>query len=154
MPVTVSGLDELSRELRKVDPRLNKQLQRANKDISTDLANKSQAAVSGLTDAGGRGARGIRPRAGAKKATIALLGSNAFVRAAVFGAEVHWVFGRPMAAADMSRRAWQPWIGDDWTPEEGLYGISPVIKSAIPDILDTYGDRVMDALAGAFPQGG
>ena len=89
-----------------------------------------------------------------KKATIALLGSNAFVRAAVMGANTHWVFGRPMSASDMSRRVWQPWIGNDWTPEEGLLGISPVIKTAIPSILETYGDRVMDALAGAFPEGG
>ena len=154
MPVVVTGLDQLARELRSVDPRLTKALQKGHKEISTELAQKSQAAVSGLTDAGGRGASGIRPRAGQKKATIALLGSNAFTFAAVFGTELHWMFGRPYPASQMSRRAWQPWIGNDWTPEEGLYGVSPVISSAIPSILETYGDRVMEALAGAFPERG
>ena len=77
MPVVVTGLDQLAQGVAWVDPRLTKALQKGHKEISTELAQKSQAAVSGLTDAGGRGASGIRPRAGQKKATIALLGSNA-----------------------------------------------------------------------------
>jgi hypothetical protein len=148
----VEGLAELARELRRIDPRIAKELQRGHKEVSTEISGKAKSKVSALTDASGRGAAGIRPRATAAKATIALLGSNPFVRAAVMGANTHWVFGRPVPAASMRRRVWQPWVGNDWTPEEGLYGVSPAIREAIPSILETYADRVMAALAVAFPE--
>lgn len=152
MQIQVKGLDELARELRRVDPRLVKQLTKAHKEISTKVAGKAQSKVSGLpVPRGGQAAAGIKPRAGQKKATIALLGSNPVVRAAVMGTEVHWVFGRPVRAGSMMRRVWQPWVGNDWTAEEGLYGVSPAIAEAIPGILDTYADHIEAALDAAFP---
>jgi len=150
--IEVEGLDELAKELRRIDPRLNKELQKAHKEIAADVAEKASRRVAGL--AGPRSsaaAGGIRPRAGQKKATVALLGSNPYVRAAVMGAEVHWVFGRPIRQESMMRRVWKPWVGNDWTAEEGLYGVSPAITAAIPGILETYADRIMVALSKAFP---
>lgn len=149
--VRVTGLKEMASALRRIDPALAKQLSRAHKEISTDISERARSNVSGITDAGGRGAAGIRPRATTTKASIALLGSNPFVRAAVFGAKTHHVFGRPMPAVEMARPVWQPWIGKDWDVETDLYGVSPALVEMMPRILETYADRVMDALDGAFP---
>lgn len=150
--IEAPGLKEIARDARRFDARLGKEMSRANKEISTFVAEKSQRGLAPLRDAGGRGAAGIRPRATPSKATIALLGSNPFVRAAAMGAELHWVFGRPIPQSAMQRRVWQPWIGNDWTPEEGLYGISPAISSAIPDVLETYADRLLEALSVVYPE--
>jgi hypothetical protein len=152
--IEAPGLKELARDLRRIDPRISKEMSRAHKEVSTDVARKAAAKVTAITDASGRGAAGIRPRATANKAPIALLGSNPFVRAAVMGANTHWVFGHPTPQESMRRRVWQPWVGNDWEPESGLYGVSPAIAEAIPSVLDTYADRMMDALAQAFPEGG
>lgn len=151
--IEAPGLKELARDLKRIEPRIGKEMSRAHKEVSTDVANAAQRNVSGITDAGGRGAAGIRPRATPSKASIALLGSNPFTFASVFGTEVHWVFGNPIPASQMSRRVWQPWIGSNWTPEEGLYGVSPAIVDAIPKVLDTYSERMMAALSTAFPEG-
>jgi len=151
--IEAPGLKELARDLKRIEPSIGKEMSRAHKEVSTDVANAAQRNVAGITDAGGRGAAGIRARATPSKASIALLGSNPFTFASVFGTETHWVFGRPMPASQMSRRVWQPWIGTGWTPEEGLYGVSPAIADAIPKVLETYSERMMQALAQAFPEG-
>lgn len=152
MQIRVEGLDELARELRRIDPRLTKQLQKAHKEISTKVAGKASTKVAGLGGPkSGAAAAGVRPRAGQKKATLVLLGSNPYVRAAVMGSNIHWVFGRPVPAESMRRRVWKPWVGNDWTAEDGLYGVSPAIREAMPNILDTYADSITDALKAAFP---
>ena len=152
MTLKVEGLDELARELRRIDPRLNKELQKAHKEISTRVAEKASGKVGGLgVPRAGAAAAGIKPRAGQQKATVALLGSNPWVRSVVMGTNVHWVFGRSILAENMSRRVFRPWIGADWTPESGLYGVSPVIAAAMPNIIDTYADHIMAALSKAFP---
>lgn len=152
MQVEVKGLDEFAKELRRIDPRLAKALSKGHKEIASDVAAKAQRKVTGLrSPRSGRAATGVRARATAKNATIVLLGSNPVVRAAVMGAEVHWVFGRPIRQSSMLRRVWQPWVGNDWTAEEGLYGVSPAIREAIPGVIETYAERISEALAAAFP---
>lgn len=152
--IEAPGLKELARDLKRIDPRLGKAMSRANKKVSTDVANAAQSNVANLRDAGGRGAAGIKPRATPSSAVIALLGSNPFTFAAVFGTELHYVFGNPIPASQMSRRVWLPWIGSNWTPEEGLYGVSPAIVSTMPKVLETYADAMVEALSQAFDGGG
>lgn len=152
MQIQFSDLEDFTKEMRRVDPRLNKELQKAHKQISVEVSAKAARRVAGLHGPrSGMAAAGVRPRAGQKHAAVALLGSNKYVRAAVMGANIHWVFGRPIPASSMRRRVWPQWIGDDWTPESGLYGVSPAIAEAIPNIVDTYGDRILAALSNAFP---
>jgi len=150
--IEVEGLDEFARAMRRVDPRIGKALQKAHKEIAKKVSGKVEGAVGGLgSPQSGAAARGVRPRAGQKEATIALLGSNKFIRAAVMGTQTHWVFGRPVSAASMMRRVWQPWVGNSWTAEEGLYGVSPAITAAIPSVVETYSDAIDQALSEAFP---
>lgn len=153
LAIRVRGLDELARELRRIEPQLAKELQKAHKQVATEVAGKASSAVAGLSGSGpyARAAAGIRPRAKANAASIVLLASNAYVRAAVFGTNVHWVFGRPVPARSMARRVWDRWVGGDWSAEDDLYGVSPAIREAMPNVIDTYADRIAAALSKAFP---
>lgn len=146
-------LKRLANDLQGIGPRVDREINRAHQKVATDIANAAARNVQGLTDAGGRGAAGIKGVATQNKASIHLLGSNQFVRAAVFGTELHWVYGNPIPASQMSRRVWRPWIGANWEPEEGLYGVSPAIKSRMDQTVETYSDGMMQALAHAFPEG-
>jgi hypothetical protein len=146
-------LKKLARDLQRIKPRVDREMTRAHREVSTDVANAAQRNVAGLPGPSERGASGIQAQPTPSKGVIALLGSNRFTFSAVFGTEVHWVFGRPMRASEMARRVWQPWVGTNWTPEEGLYGVSPAIQDAMPKVLDTYSERMMAALAEAFPEG-
>lgn len=149
--IEVDGLDELAKELRRIDPRLSKELTKAHKEISVRVTAKAAARVGGLGVQSSAAAGGVRARAGQKYGAVALLGSNRFVRAVTMGTKVHWVFGRPVPAEGMARRVFRPWVGTGWTPEEGLYGVSPAIKAALPGVVETYADRIMEALKPAFP---
>lgn len=153
--VTVQSPDlkVLARDLQRIGPRVDREMSRAHREVSTDVANAARRNVASLPGPSERGAAGIQAQPTPSKGVIALLGSNRFTFSAVFGTELHWVFGRPMPASQMSRRVWQPWVGSGWTPEEGLYGVSPAIADAMPEILDTYSERMMAALADAFPEG-
>ena len=148
MTVVVKGLDDFRRDLRKVDSRLPKALQKAHKKVATRTAEKGRPAVQGLSSPGGTIAtRGIRGNASQKAARITLLGSNPTVRANVFGARSHTVFGRRVPGSG----PWKPWIGNKWEPEQ-LYGLGPVIQDTADNFaLDEYGDAIMDALKVAFP---
>ena len=144
----VKGLDDFRRDLRKVDKRLPKALQVAHKKVAQRVAEKAKPAVAGLPSPGGsRAVSGIRGNASQKAARITLLGSNPTIRANVFGTLSHKVWGHHVSG----RGPWQPWIGNQWTPEQ-LYGLGPVIKEAADGFaLDEYADAIMDALKVAFP---
>ena len=79
---------------------------------------------------------------------MVLLGSNRTIRANVFGARSHMVYGRRIPGAG----PWLPWLGRSWHPED-LYGLGP----ALTDVVDRfavkeYADAYIDAVKkGAFP---
>lgn len=148
MPVRIKGLDEFRRELRRVDPRLGKAFQKANKQVSERVADRGRPAVQALPSPGGTVAQsGIRPRAGQRKATIAFLGSNRTIRANILGAKSHWAWGHRIEGSG----PWQSWLGREWTPED-LYGIGPTIRTELDGFgLDEYMDAILNALHPAFP---
>lgn len=109
---------------------------------------RGRPAVRNLSTPGGSIAQGgMRPRARQNRATVALLGSNPTIRANVFGAKSHMVFGRRISGSG----PWKPWIGRSWSPED-LYGLGPVFKDVADNFaLDEYADEIMDAFKVAFP---
>lgn len=151
MTLEVRGMDEFIRGIKKADAQLPKEVTKAHKVISTKVAGKAADRVSGLSSPrSSSAAAGIKPRAGQKYARIVV--SGPFALAAVMGTKVHPVFGRRVLASSMARRVWADWVGNDWTPEEGLYGVSPVIADAMPGIIDTYADAIYAALKSAYPE--
>ena len=146
--VVVKGLDELRRELRRIDPKLAKTLQVANKKVSQKIVDQARPKIAGLPSPGGsRAAGGLTARATQTKATVVLLGSNPTIRANVFGALSHVAWGHRKSG----RGPWKPWIGNTWQPED-LYGLGPAITQVVDGFaLDEYADAWLDGLAAAFP---
>jgi hypothetical protein len=141
-------LDELRRELRRIDPRLAKTLQVANKKVSEKAVSVAGPRIAGLPSPGGsKAVSGLRPRASQSKATVVLLGSNPTIRANVLGALSHKAWGRHRSG----RGPWLAWLGNTWSPED-LYGLGPALTQVADGFaLDEYADAWMDGLAAAFP---
>jgi hypothetical protein len=153
----VEGLKELQAALRKADKAIPKQLQKAHKSISVEVADKAQSRMRGLPGVPSRvaakAAKGIRARAGQRSASIALLGSNPVVRGVEFGAHILPVFGRRRSQATFRRRVFPPWSGNQWSagngPPAGVgYAVYPVIREMLPRITDEYADRLYEAFDG------
>ena len=92
--VQVEGLADLARELKRIDPALNKQLRLVNKTVSDKVVTAGRPAIQGLPSPGGSIATGgLTARATPTQATVVLAGRNRTIRANVFGAQSHWVWG-------------------------------------------------------------
>lgn len=146
--VVITGLDELRRELRRIDPKLAKTLQAANKKVSERVRDKARPEIAGLPSPGGSKAiGGLSARATQSKATVVLLGSNPTIRANVLGTLSHMVWGRSVPGSG----PFLPWLGQSWSPED-LYGLGPALTDVVDHFaLDEYADAWLDGLAGAFP---
>lgn len=155
--IDVHGLKDFQRDLRRVDPRLAKTLQRAHKVISGRVVDRIKPAVTGLAAPGShRIGRGITPRATQTRAKIAFSGANRTkpLFSHILGAEWHPVYGRFVPTREMRRPLWQAHLGARWHWTQ-LYGAGPAIrKQADTFVLDEYADAVMDAMSEAFPERG
>lgn len=155
--IIVEGLDDFRKDLRAVDPRLAKALQKAHKKVATKATDRVRSAVSRLPSPGsGRTTRGITPRAGQKYARVAFSAANRTkpLLASILGADWHPVFGRFIPADEMRRRLWQPHLGGHWHYSD-LYGAGrEFIRIADTFALDEYADAIMDGFAEAFPERG
>ena len=154
-PITVKGLKDFQKDLRGVDPRLAKTLQKAHKNVSTRATDKVRTKVTALPSPGShRVGRGITPRATQTRAKIAF-STAARTRplvAHILGADWHPVWGRFVPASQMRRRLWQPHLGNSWSWPQ-LYGAGPALREVADKFaLDEYADAVMDAMAEAFPE--
>lgn len=162
----------LIRDLRRVDKALPKVIQQANKALAEDVAAIARSNLSSLPGSSsgqvrGRATDGIRARAGQQRASIALLGSNPYVRAFEFGTAYHFIpnrrgSGRKIPAAAMVRRVFPPWIGNQFSGGEwkdGLHGksghlVAPAVQRGIDtgNFSETYADYIDRAFALAFPE--
>lgn len=141
-------MDELRRELRRIDPKLAKTLSVANKKVSERIRDAARPKIAGLSSPGGsRAMGGLTARATPTKATVVLLGSNPTIRANVFGTLSHKVWGRNVSG----HGPFLPWLGQSWQPEE-LYGLGPAITNVVDGFaMDEYADSWMKGLDAAFP---
>lgn len=153
----VEGLKEFQTALRKADKRIPKQIQVAHKGIAKKVADKAQSRMRSLpgvpSGIAAKAAKGIRPRAGQRSASIALLGSNPVVRGVEFGAHILPVFGRRMSQSRFRRRVFPPWSGNQWNKDEGPaagvgYAVHPTIRDMLPQIVEDYADHLYDAFDG------
>lgn len=150
----VKGLAAFRRDLRRIDPRMSKALQVAHKRIAEGRAAEAKGVMSSARGPGGRASKGVRPRARQRSASIALLGSNKFVRAMEFGTRFHFLFGNQIRADAMRRRVFPPWVGNqfaggDWV--DGLHGgFGHFVHPAIQRWIDSGG--ALDELTLAYEQ--
>lgn len=149
MQVRSPDLAELASELRRVDQRLDRSMERAHQNVAARVVDRARPGIIGLpSPASHISAAGIKGTSTRDRATIELLGSNPTIRASVFGTLSH---GGGAGRVYPGRGPWQSWLGRDPEPES-LYGLGPVIGHLGDTyILDEYADAAMEALKGAFP---
>lgn len=139
--VHVEGLSDFQRELRRL----------RDSEIRKEMAAVNQAAAQVIVDAVRPTSRqqakvqgGIRAGKTFKAATVTTANTKRFPFAvgSFFGARRY--------------RQFQPWIGNQWDPGDHVaasYGVPHAIASHLDEIIDTYGDRIEQLAAKAFPTG-
>jgi len=143
--VATSGVKNLVRDLRRASEKeAVKVLRRAHREIANEIRDDARARAKtayGKRGSYGRASRAITSRAWPDKAKVRLEPKkDPRVLGAEYGAIQYPQF-----------RAWtgNQWIGG---PPEGVgYALLPTLRDDVPKIRETYGDRIMDALAAAFP---
>lgn len=168
------GIDDLIRDLRKVDRDLPKRIQKANKRVAERVVDEARPKVKTVEGSASgsireQAASRIRPRARQKSASVALLASNNKGRVDAFPFEFGTRFHtipyrgggyRRILAATMRRRVFPPWVGNrfdggDW--RDGNHGneghiVHPTIQAFLNrgTFVDDYMTEIDRAMRGLY----
>lgn len=147
--VKVQGLDELRRELRKLDDAgLTTELKDVNYDVAKSVIGPAQSAAAAIGRMEAAAAATLTAARAAKGARVNFGGARApFASGAEFGA------GRDTQRTRASGtyvgfRQFSPWRGNDGGAGYFLY---PTIRDLTPAIVEMYGDALEKITARAFP---
>lgn len=143
--VEVRGLRELSRDLKRIDKELPKEMRQASMGVARLVADEARANAGAGTKIQRKAASAIKARAGAARAAIAVTPTPSvpFALGAFYGA--------------VKFKQFEPWVGTSWRagrPDEGPYAINPAIASLEGEIVRVYGEAVNDLTQRAFPSRG
>lgn len=146
--VAVEGLDELRKELRRLDdPGLIDGLKDANFEVAELVTRAAQAGASTRLERAA--ARSLKPSRQAARAQVTGGGAAApFFGGAEFGA----ARGQTRQRASGTYKGFdqfQPWRGNGMAAGYFLY---PAIRDKTPEIVELYGDAMDKLTAQAFPQ--
>lgn len=149
----IEGIDDLRRALRGIDRGLGRAIGQANKRVASVYVDRArpkiptnQASRTGLE-------KGISARARQKDIALAIRSTaRRPTIAAVLGSNVHPVYGRNYPQAVFRRRVWQPWLGNNWRPQD-LYGIGPVFRDVPNEAEDLWFAAVEGAMEGWLRRG-
>lgn len=132
--VRITGLRELRRELRAVDPSWNKELRKVNLAVAQDVAQGTQAAFQRMGGSAPKVAPTVKALASQARGQVKVGGGNSI--------------GGQVAMGNLwgSRRFRQfP------SATAGGYALYPSLAKLRPDIEDRYLDMLDDLLRRAFP---
>jgi len=150
----VKGLDELRRELRKLDDKsLIDELKDTNFEVANSLIGPMQSKAASVGAMEAKAASTLTASRQAARAQLNFGGAKApFAGGAEFGA------GQDLRRNPVSRRSFtngvlgwnqfNAWRGND---NGAGYFMYPTIRDRIPDLVDTYGDALERITARAFP---
>lgn len=147
--VRVEGLDELRRELRRLDDAgLSDRLKDANHKVAQIVVRRAQQRARALGRMQQAAAETLRPARQAARAVVTLgRASVPFALGAEFGA------GRDIVKEGRNRgrrglNQFSPWRGRG---RDAGYFLWPGIRDSGPEIVDTYGDELDHITRAAFP---
>lgn len=147
--IRLVGWQDFVRDLRRSNRDMAKQLRKANREIANEVRDRARGVgrvVYGKYGKYGNAARAIQSQAFPDAARIRLRPkTDPRILGAEFGALAYPQFSK--------------WRGNQWTagsgPKSGVgYAVFPTIREMTPEIRDTYGDRIMDAMRAGFPERG
>lgn len=147
--VRVEGLDELRRELRRLDDAgLSDRLKDANQKAAEVVVRRARQRAAALGRMQQKAADTLRPARQAARAVVTLgRASVPFALGAEFGA------GQDIVTAGRNRgrrglNQFEPWRGRS---RDAGYFLWPGIRDSTAEIVDAYGDEIERITSDAFP---
>ena len=140
--VDVQGLKEFSRDLKRINAELPKQLRKAGLGVAKLVAAEARTRARSGTRIQRKAATAIKAQAGAARASVAVkpTAKVPFALGAFFGAKRYPQF--------------EPWVGSTWkagVAGEGPYAINPAIVALEDQIVAVYAEAVDEITKQAFP---
>lgn len=147
--IKVQGLDELRRELKRLDDKgLTGELKDANFEAAKSVIAPAQAMARGLGRMQARAAATLTPSKAAAGARVNFGGARApFAGGAEFGAGQNVPRNLPRGRV-LGWNQFEPWRGN---VSGAGYFLFPTIRRLTPDLVDLYGDAIERITARAFP---
>lgn len=135
--VAVAGLDDLRRELRKLDDAgLTDDLKDANKRVADMVVSRAQTNASTPME---------------RRAASSLRSARQAARAVVRGGSAKVPFFGGAEFGSLRFTQFRPWTGSN---SQSGYFLYPAIRESTDDIVDMYNDEIMKISAKAFPDKG
>ena len=138
--VRLVGWSEFIRDLKRSGSEIPKQIRKANKEIADEVREDSRKKARSVSRQYAKAATGIQSRAFPDKAQIVINPRR-----------YPWIFGAEFGAKRYKQ--FSAWKGNQFSSDGAGYAVYPTIVDSQDEIADTYGDRVMDAMKAAFPEG-
>lgn len=149
--VTIEGLTEFRRELRKLDDRdLRRGMTKIHRDIAILVKARAQAAAPGDVK------RSIGRRATQAGAFLVLKPNPPRAFGVFFGAKRRFGWYRAGRYEHSAGKQFDAWVGNQWDPgETGAepYYIGPAINRSIDEVINIAADGIEDLARRAFPDG-
>jgi hypothetical protein len=150
--VDVQGLKEFRKELKAVDAGWPKVMQKLQKQLASDVADRARGVASGMGGVQAKAAGSIKGYATATSTSVGAP-SGGIAGAAFWGTLRHtgWYAAARYSA---SPRQHPVWVGNSWEPGvsgQGPYAINDTIADMLSEIDEWYLDMVTDLTAAAFP---
>lgn len=147
--IKVAGLDELRRELRRLDtPGLVDELKTVNYDVAEQVVGWAQANAARWGPMDQRAAATLSAARAQKAARVRLGGARApFAQGAEFGAG----HNKPRPTARGTVRGWNQFRSWRGNGADAGYWLYPAIRDHTDEIVERYGDGLERITAKAFP---
>lgn len=146
--VSIRGMKEFRRELKRLDRKLGKELRKVWLRAAELVAERADAAAPAR-------AKGvIKPRATQRAARIEITPKRGDELAVFLGQRRRSGWYRRARYRASTGRQFKPWVGNQWDPGETggqPYHIGAAINAAVDDVVDVIGDGIDDLARRAFP---
>lgn len=140
LAVRVEGLADFQKELKRLDQKLPRELQKANKRAAELVADAARTRATGLGSVAAKAAPSIKAAAEQRRSKVSIGGARyPFALGAEFGGQ-----GRP------TTMQFAPWSGSDTGAGYFLY---PAIRETRDEFMDAYDDAIEQLTREAFPTG-
>ena len=156
--IKIDGMDESLKGLRRANADLPKVVAKVSREIAKNpVAARARKKWGAQPINSSKANKAITASGTARGAAINLRASAVPTAAAVeYGAHIHYVFGRPVPARELSRRVFKPWRGNQFTVSAGAstgYVVQDAIRETLPIVERRFQTEVFDAIFEAVKRG-
>ena len=156
--LAIDGLAESIKGLKRVDAEIPKLIVKITRESAKNpVAARARKKWAAQNIQPGKANKAITASGTTQGAAINLRASAVPTAAAVeFGTHIHFVFGRPIPARELTRRVFQPWKGNAFTVAPGSstgYVVQDAIRETLPIVERRWLNEVIEAIDKAVERG-